>query len=212
MRYDDSFSIFLLKFLEDCHKAKLFSIFTKIFRLQLILYLDDPSISELKQQFLTLKAFEEFKIMLFPLFLETIKDLDEQTRQLLLFDIKLQIENNFKNLEWTPDNEASAINREWETKRLEKISNYSELTLLGTCIDCGAVSSQSIDILKFMELFTIEEDYEEVEKEEGMQKVFTRYFSLRNIDCIECDSEETFLINPNTYTEADPNLLEFLIS
>lgn len=59
-------------------------------------------------------------------FIETCRDLDEETKKLLLFQIKHDIEYGYGG--------GFFITKEWENMRYENIKEFNKVTLQGNCI------------------------------------------------------------------------------
>ena len=75
-------------------------------------------------------------------FRETITEMDEQTRRLLLMQLKLVCEEVYNN-------RFSSAN--WEVERYKSISNYSKVTVPAYCQECHVKPPLLVDIFDHLD-------------------------------------------------------------
>jgi hypothetical protein len=127
------------------------------------------------------------------IFFQTLNELDEQTRKLLLLQFKMDIEADY-SYKHQMDTE---IVREWELMRFENIQNYSKVTLSGYCQECKLSYPFVMDIFEFIRLpdilaveHRIDPDTIQIEESTAV---------LQKIDCFKCGKESCLIIIPNWY-------------
>jgi hypothetical protein len=75
-------------------------------------------------------------------FRETIMEIDDQTRRLLLMQLKLACEEVYN---------ARSSSADWETERYKNISNYSKVTVPGYCQECHVKAILLVDIFDHLD-------------------------------------------------------------
>ena len=102
------------------------------------------------------------------LFIETLDKLDDETKRILLFQFKIEIEGYY---------DIYLSTKEWEIVRYHNISNYSSVTIPGYCNRCKEEAAFQYDILVyFRSIYEIKLPY-------SSGFVYT--------DCIKCGSENS---------------------
>jgi hypothetical protein len=126
------------------------------------------------------------------IFFQTLNELDEQTRKLLLLQFKMDIETNYTYEHMDPESV-----REWELMRFENIQNYSKVTLSGYCKECKLSYPFVMDIFSFIRLpdiFGVEHginpDTRRIEESTAM---------VQKIDCFKCGKKNCLVVIPNWY-------------
>lgn len=76
--------------------------------------------------------------------LEIIGHLDDEKRELILLQLKLDIESNYYN-----EMDASL---DWELKRYDNINNERIVTIQGYCLECRSKFPIEMDIMEFLQL------------------------------------------------------------
>jgi hypothetical protein len=130
------------------------------------------------------------------IFFQTLNELDEQTRKLLLLQFKMDVEADY-SYKYEMDIE---IAKEWEIMRFENIQNYSKVTLSGYCQECKLSYPFVMDIFSFIRLpdiFAVEHgidpDTQQIEESTAV---------VQKIDCFRCGKKNCLVIIPNWYTVA----------
>jgi hypothetical protein len=127
------------------------------------------------------------------IFFQTLNELDEKTRKLLLLQFKMDIETNYSYEQMDPESV-----RDWELMRFENIQNYSKVTLFGYCKECKLSYPFVMDMFAFIRLPDI------FGVEHGIDPDTTRIEEstalIQKIDCFKCDRKSSLIIIPNWYT------------
>jgi len=124
------------------------------------------------------------------IFKEAFNKMDKQTQKLLLFQFKMDVENNdsaFLRSEFLQDCKSDPLH-EWELMRYKYIHDYSKVTLLGFCSSCREAYPFQMDILEFMDLrdtFTL-----------MLQANNSRCYRWQRIDCKKCSKKNSLLMIP----------------
>ena len=126
-------------------------------------------------------------------FFQTLNELNEETKRLLLFQFKIDIETDY----YYPYRTISSIVKEWELMRIQNVQDYSKVTLSGYCEECKSSYPFVQDIIKFIQLpdiFVVEigADPETMQEEEATTV-------LQKINCLKCRKENSLVIIPNWY-------------
>jgi hypothetical protein len=144
-------SIFLHKFFRQCKQSGTFISNAPDFLIsyeQVRPIYDDVALLEL---FLDVpKAL--YWIFTYPeLFVQTLEQLDEETKKILLFQFKLEIEGYY---------DIYLSNNKWEIMRYHNIGNYSSVTIPGYCNKCREETALQYDILNyFRSMYEIKRPY-----------------------------------------------------
>lgn len=77
------------------------------------------------------------------IFIDSIEELDEETRRLVFFQIKLDVESSICTC-------LKGVNRQWENTRYNNISDYNKLTTLQECEVCKNAIPFKVDIIDFL--------------------------------------------------------------
>ena len=149
---------------------------------------------------ITPKEFPSFRLYLFmfallgskishKVFLELINKLDEETRKLILFQLKLDIETSHYN--------GGITTKDWEKKRYENINDYNKIVLQGYCVECKSSYPSHVGTLN---LFQTKNEYPSIRE-------YTRrsllYRVRRRSTCPTCKTLGYEFIIPSFYY--DPN-------
>lgn len=110
-------------------------------------YLYPSEESNLRQARLAVMCIPTLYEDLEGLFFQTLDELDEQTRNLLLLQFKMDVEADYSY-----EHMDSESVREWELMRFENIQNYSKVTLSGYCKECKLSYPFVMDMLAFIRL------------------------------------------------------------
>lgn len=156
-------------------------------------YLYPSEESNLRQARLAVMCIPTLYEDLEGLFFQTLDELDEQTRNLLLLQFKMDVEADYSY-----EHMDSESVREWELMRFENIQNYSKVTLSGYCKECKLSYPFVMDMLAFIRLpdiFGVEHgiDPDTMQIEESTALV-------QKIDCFKCGKRSCLIIIPNWYT------------
>jgi hypothetical protein len=131
-----------------------------------------------------------FKDEIARIFIETIKDLDNEIQKLVLFQFKLEIESTFTGY---------FEDIEWEKMRYENIQDYTKLTLHGHCKKCGHYPFQ-LDIFKFLSLPLI------FATPSNGRKYFQR------INCVKCGKSDGLETIPVWFEPSNDNRFTMYLS
>ena len=119
------------------------------------------------------------------IFHESLKELDEQSRRLLLFQFKLDFESDYSEIRYYW---RSKTLREWEIMRYQHIQDYSKVTLLGYCEEgCELLYPFLMDIFKFIELPDLFKA-KKMQDSEGLETLDPK------IDCLRCGKQNSLRI------------------
>lgn len=127
---------------------------------------------EIRGYFLQLRTID---LKMYESFISSLKELHVQTRELLLMQIKTEMEVNIANKESLPD--------DWELTRFNNISDCNTLVLLGKCSKCNVLQTIRFDFYEFLELPA---------KRHGNKLI-------PSVDCGQCGGKSSFHITPNCY-------------
>ncbi|HEY9385805.1 MAG TPA: hypothetical protein VIP70_02100 [Nitrososphaeraceae archaeon] len=180
----NSLYIFLRKFFARCkEKEGMFDQLINVWAPYIFsfFFLTESNKLHLRQTLLVLPALApDFG----KIFLETLKELDEVTQKLLLFQIKLDFESDYSEIRyyWL----SKAI-KEWELMRFQNIQDYSKLTLLGSCEECESFYPFQLDIFKFLELRNLFKA-KHAQKSDELETIDPK------IDCLKCDKKNSLRI------------------
>lgn len=168
---DSSFTLFIIKLLTKCKEKGIFPSLIDDEKLILIGMFPLDTNSTFLRRLLSSQART--------VFVETIKELDNKTQKLFLFQFKLDIESRFTEY---------FTKEEWEVIRYHNIQDYTKLTLQGFCENCGLYPFQ-LDVFEFLRLplfYTLSPDTK-------------RLLSLKKMDCKKCHKPDSFEIVPTWY-------------
>ena len=84
---------------------------------------------------------------IYEIFIDTINNLDENKKNILLLQFKLEIESLFENAYHIPE-----TLRNWEIMRYENICNADVITMIGNCPTCGNIPFK-VNVFRSFELF-----------------------------------------------------------
>jgi hypothetical protein len=137
---ETSRSIFLSKFFQRCRQKGIFisnaSDFLTSFERARPIY-NDVALLEL---FLDVPK-TLYWIFTYPeIFIETLNELGEETKKILLFQFKIEIEGYY---------DIYLSTREWEIMRYRNISNYLSVTIPGYCNRCQEETAFQYDIMEY---------------------------------------------------------------
>ena len=76
--------------------------------------------------------------------LEIIQELDEETKQLIQCQLKLDIESNYYD--------GMGASKDWEIARSDNIQNYDVVTLQGYCLECKMMWPYVMDLFQFLKM------------------------------------------------------------
>jgi hypothetical protein len=76
--------------------------------------------------------------------LDIINKTDEETQQLILLQLKLDIESNYYD--------EMNTSKEWEKRRYDNIGNHTLLTLQGYCLECKLLWPYIMNIFEFLKI------------------------------------------------------------
>jgi hypothetical protein len=76
--------------------------------------------------------------------LEIIQELDEETKDLIKCQLKLDIESNYYD--------GMGASKDWEIIRSDNIANYNVVTLHGYCLECKLMLPYVMDLFQFLNL------------------------------------------------------------
>ena len=148
--YAVSLNQFRSRFYPKLMSADLFTDFIAS-RLRQILLSDDPpqSIHELLQRWHLLSQFGESmhdKVELYlKLWFESLAELDEETRNLFLFNIKTEIENQILMQSDGPQT--------YEKARFDNRNDYQSIVLEGLCNKCFYVQPRTLEMEGYLKLY-----------------------------------------------------------
>jgi hypothetical protein len=138
---DTSRSIFLHKFFQRCSQNGIFikngTDFLISFEQGMIYDHPDVALIEL---FLNVPKSLYWLFSYPELFIETLDKLDEETRKILLFQFKMEIEGYY---------DIYLSTKEWEIMRYRNISNYSSVTIPGNCNRCNDSTAFQCEMLEY---------------------------------------------------------------
>lgn len=140
---DSSFTFCFIKYVERCseegvfteygeedleHIIELFPITKNYFRFYRLLFLCGLYTNEKSSRII----------------LEIIQELDEETKQLIQCQLKLDIESNYYD--------GMGASKDWEIRRFDNIANYDVVTLQGYCLECKLMLPYDMDLFQFLNL------------------------------------------------------------
>jgi hypothetical protein len=184
---------FLSNFFAKCEQEQFYGNDGFVHMLQVLFsYLYPSEGFNLRQARLAVMCIPTLYEDLKGIFFQTLNELDEQTRKLLLLQFKMDIETNYSYEHMDPESV-----REWELMRFENIQNYSKVTLSGYCKECKLSYPFVMDMFAFIRLpdiFGVEHgiDPDTMQIEESTAV-------LQKIDCFKCGKEGCLIIIPNWY-------------
>lgn len=76
--------------------------------------------------------------------LEIIQELDEETKDLIKCQLKLDIESNYYD--------GMGASKDWEIARSDNIQNYDVVTLQGYCLECKMMWPHLMDLFQFLKM------------------------------------------------------------
>ena len=76
--------------------------------------------------------------------LEIIQELDEETKDLIKCQLKLDIESNYYD--------GMGASKDWEIARSDNIQNYDVVTLQGYCLECKMMWPHIMDLFQFLKM------------------------------------------------------------
>jgi hypothetical protein len=128
----DDFIDFAIVFIEGSYRINIFTLFFP--------WLDEGNGDGFRQFALDNQVFSKPKIK--SLILDIINNLDQETRSLLLYQIKLGIEDYYY-MRYT--------NREFEVSRFHHRTNYEEIVIQTKCIECNSYIPKTVSISNLIE-------------------------------------------------------------
>jgi hypothetical protein len=186
--------LFLSNFFAKCEQEHRYGDYSFIHMLRVLFsYLYYSGEFNLRQARLTVMCIPTLYDDLEDIFFQTLNDLDEKTRKLLLLQFKMDIEADYYHKHQI----VAEIVRDWELMRFENIQNYSKVTLSGYCQECKLSYPFVMDIFEFIRLpdiFAVEHgiDPDTMQIEESTAV-------LQKIDCFKCGKNKCLAIIPNWY-------------
>lgn len=84
---------------------------------------------------------------IYSIFVDSLRKLDENKRNILLLKFKREIESLFENVYHIPD-----TLKKWEIMQYENNSKIDVITTIGNCSNCGNIAF-NVNIFNFFELF-----------------------------------------------------------
>lgn len=186
--------IFLSNFLTKCEKGQQYDNYGFVHMLRVLFsHLHPMGELNIRLSRIAVMCIPTLYPDLENIYFQTLNELDETTRKLLLFQFKLDIEGDY----YHPYHPKETVT-EWELTRLENICDYSRVTLSGKCEECQLSYSFTMDIFEFIKLpdvFGVEYriNPDTMQEEESMNL-------LQRIDCLKCGSGQSLLITPNWYS------------
>ena len=186
--------LFLSNFFAKCEHERRYGDYSFIHMLRVFFsYLYHTGEFNLRQARLAVMCIPTLYEDLEEIFFQTLNDLDEQTRTLLLLQFKMDVEGDY-SYKHQMDTE---IVREWELVRFENIQNYSKVTLSGYCKECKLSYPFVMDIFAFIRLpdifaveYGIDPDTMQIEESTAVSQ---------KIDCFKCGKKSCLILIPNWY-------------
>lgn len=160
----NSFSLIISRFIDKCVEKKLLEDIESNLDLFICLIPDAIAYDALRRIILVTRRFTD-------VFLETINELDEGLRKLVLFQIKLDVERDL-NLYSSQD---------WEITRYKNIGNHEKVTLDGLCEACYSFIPFQMDTLEFIKLR------------------YTGPPKIERLDCPRCHNKDSMTISPKSH-------------
>ena len=134
------------KFLNHCKKNNLTK---RLFELErfigLFIHLFYSNINAIRQYFLSLVCLDE---NINQLFIKSIKELDEETKNIVLLQFKLEIESLFEGF-----HDKIETIKKFESMRAENIGDTNNVVIIGICKNCKYVPFK-INIFRLFQLFS----------------------------------------------------------
>jgi hypothetical protein len=186
--------LFLSNFFAKCEQEQRYEDYSFIHMLRVLFsYLYHSREFNLHQARIAVMCIPTLYEDLEDIFFQTLNELDEQTRKLLLLQFKMDVEADYS---YNHQIDAEIV-REWELMRFENIKNYSNVTLSGYCKECKMSYPFVMDIFAFIRLpdiFAVEHgiDPDTWQIEESTAVV-------QKIDCFKCGKKSCLIIIPNWY-------------
>ncbi|HEX9319300.1 MAG TPA: hypothetical protein VF884_10225 [Nitrososphaeraceae archaeon] len=172
--HKSSLNEFLHEFIRDLHNMDtLFSSLEPIFSF-LLNHFPNLEYEKIRDWFLFLKIKEP---ELYPKFVQTLRTVDKNIRDMFLFRLKIDVEYNLANrLLSLPEN--------WEIVSRSNIRNSSVMTVVGNCENCNSLSTILIDFYEFIDLPFRSDDGKIV---------------VRKLNCAKCNEKDSVKINMISY-------------
>jgi hypothetical protein len=193
-RFESSTFLFLSNFITKCQEKELHtdSRFIRFMR-NIFPYLYVSADFNVRMSRIMILCIPTVYPELADTFFQTLNELNEETKKLLLFQFKIDIETDY----YYPRLTESSIVKEWESMRIQNVHDYSKVVLSGYCEECKSSYPFVLDIIKFIQLpdiFVVEIGVDpETMKEEEATTV------LQKINCLKCHKENSLAIIPNWY-------------
>ena len=181
----DSLSFLLRKFFTKCkEKEEMFEELINVWAFSIFSFYfpNQSSRLDVRQRLL---IFPPSSPNIGKIFHESLKELDEQSQRLLLFQFKLDFESDYSEIRYYWRSETL---REWEIMRYQHIQDYSKVTLLGYCEEgCELLYPFLMDIFKFIELPDLFKA-KKMQDSEGLETLDPK------IDCLRCGKQNSLRI------------------
>lgn len=164
---------FLVEFFEKCKRTNIFINFI-IGELPLFMQIFPPWYNNLRAIRLYLSRSNFTDPQVGRIFLETLKDLDEEIRKLVLLQFKLDVESDY---------EVVGVTKEWEIMRYNNIRDHAKITLIGYCENCRSDYAFQIDTYDFFGL-----QYTRKVNRNGVPDYDSSIHKMRCTKCLKPDS------------------------
>lgn len=140
---DSSYTFCFVKYVERCSKEGVFAEYT------------GEDIENIIKLFpITENYFRFFRLLFLwglytnqktsRIILEIIQELDEETKELIKCQLKLDIESNYYD--------GMGASKDWEIARSDNIQNYDVVTLQGYCLECKMMWPYVMDLFQFLSI------------------------------------------------------------
>ena len=167
---------FMLRFFRLCYSNELFDEIVRAMwnillhdsKLRLISGLIDSIVYDH-----TIYTNKRFRSSVWDIFNQTLESLDEESRSIILFYDKFQIEMGLAE-QYKSDSNISG----WERLWIKNINNCKKLTVLGYCTNCKKEYPLTIDYFEYKQGIFVLDDRE-----------------VLVLDCKECNTKESLLIS-----------------
>lgn len=144
--YKVSIFEFVKNLLDNCIKNKIIEKFIELEKYigLFIKLIYEKDISSIRRSLLAMIVLDK---NIYEIFVQTINNLDDNKKNYLLLQFKLEIESLFENIYHIPD-----TLKNWELIRYENRNKSDVITIIGNCPICGNIPFR-VNIFRFFDLF-----------------------------------------------------------
>jgi len=159
-------TVFISKFFHTCNEKGVLRDAIRLLMQDMLTSLNVDNGRDVLLFFLGLRNSLKWILGNSQIFHETLKQLDKDTRRIILFQLKLEIEDyyngNFKlgtgikhpSGDLEAHNSVAIPGEEWQLMRFTNIGNYTKVIIPGFCSKCRLERSVAFDIKKYLDTVT----------------------------------------------------------